>query len=253
MAKIPKFKKPAPKTAPAKAVRTAVPLDAVGTTPPAPIVRGIPVDALRVLAADRYVFDHERRSSREIYEDKRLNFSAFVPSRTFTEWSVKDDWLTRRKAYIETQEKSRDQQNAIRNGAQRDFERNLVEKAFGAWSQYILPRTDKDGNVMVYPADHELAGYPWLPIPPANVREVVQVWRMLHEASLLMRGDPTSRAEIREPDAQPAIVHTDNRVLNLTTDRVRAMAKLMVLDENPRLVEDAIDIEAEMGEEEKIR
>lgn len=179
---------------------------------------------LRKQARTDYVVDPEGRSVRWHYEREDRDYSRLVGWDAFDSWSKKDQWTVGRERFWAEMEERVVAHVKDRLFTQRLDDIGRVEKMLEATEKLLLPKTDKDGNVLV---DDD--GIPEFHLKLPTLDRMAKTWLGLHERLMLLRGEAIPEKRI-DPDSKPSEHVRDpvSDTVNLSRDEVRYLARQLV-------------------------
>jgi len=210
------------------------------------------------LALMDFVTDPQSRPFTYHYQRRDREYHKLVAYEAFSVWSREGNWHDRRVRYWEEVVARVQSEFVERVALQRIKEIDRMTIAVDAISEYAMPLLDEDGKVVRH-KDGVFQGLPKFALPMPDFDKVVTMLTKLQEKLLLLRGEATSRSETTttgvDKDGKPIGGSLDSMKgkVNFSVDEIRAMSKLMLVSRQPELLDDAIDIEAELGEEEEVR
>jgi hypothetical protein len=179
---------------------------------------------LRKQARTDYVVDPEGRSVRWHYEREDRDYARLAGFDAFESWSKKDHWAVGRERFWAEMEERVVAHVKDRLFTQRLDDIGRVEKMLEATEKLLLPKTDKDGNVLL---DEEGMPEFHLELPPLD--RMAKTWLSLHERLMLLRGEAVPE---KPPDAatKPSEHVRDpvSDTVNLSRDEVRYLARELV-------------------------
>jgi hypothetical protein len=216
---------------------------------------------IRLMAAQDYITDQQHRSVGEWHVHSERTYKDAIGLRQFRVWAIEDGWTPRREAFWETIE-----QRVLEARSDQLFEQRIAEvqrrtEERDAMAEYLQPRRDPDtGGIMRHPftvteiktrtvdgqeteyevtKPHPYGGLPVMSLELPRYDQMVSAFVKFNSALLVMRGETTSRTEVRTKQTTEG-VHLGASAgaqndAHLTQDDIEAMARYLLGERQPEL------------------
>jgi hypothetical protein len=197
-------------------------------------------DHWRMQARNDYVMDPDQRSVLWHYQRSDRPYTSSWTEQTFRQIAAQEHWTElREKFWREVEAKVWDlaREKVV---AQKLQQIEKLTHIYDHGLEWLAPRVDAAGEVIRYPADHEVyGGLPRFALELPTFDKYVGAMVKLGQQLALLRGEATSRTESVKVGDDTHVISTDpvGSKQSFSQEELRAIARLMVRARQPELAD----------------